>query len=182
MDVIAKSKKHKFERQQEKEQMLNDFEKFDEEFKQIRQLTAKLERTAGTIFRPILFITFLDQKYDDRRALGKDDFSRLMREMKFEARVQPGQKMKTAGELVRERQAEQEKKINEMKQRMRARDSDDSDDDQMESVEKLPETQKEVRFTPKSLVKLFRRKKRHHWHTIWTRVFYSTITMSCRRR
>ena len=49
LDVIAKSKKHKFERQQEKEQMLNDFEKFDEQFKQIRQLTANLERTAGTI-------------------------------------------------------------------------------------------------------------------------------------
>ena len=47
LDVIAKSKKHKFERQQEKEQMLNDFEKFDEQFKQIRKLTANLERTAG---------------------------------------------------------------------------------------------------------------------------------------
>ena len=49
LDVIAKSKKHKFERQQEKEQMLNDFEKFDEQFKQIRKLTANLERTAGNM-------------------------------------------------------------------------------------------------------------------------------------
>ena len=47
LDVIAKSKKHKFERQQEKDQMLNEFEKFDEQFKQIRKLTAGLERSAG---------------------------------------------------------------------------------------------------------------------------------------
>ena len=101
----------------------------------------------------MIFNHFLDQKYDDRRALGKDDFSRLMREMKFEARVQPGQKLKTAEELVKERQEEQQKKINEMKQRMRARDSDDSDEDQMESVEKLPETKQEVLPTLKYLLK-----------------------------
>ena len=50
LDVIAKSKKHKFERQQEKDKMLNEFEKFDEQFKQIRKLTAGLERTAGRLY------------------------------------------------------------------------------------------------------------------------------------
>ena len=90
----------------------------------------------------------LDQKYDDRRTLGKDDFSRLMREMKFEARVQPGQKLKTAEEMIKERKEEQEKKIREMKQRMKAADSDEENDDQMESVEKLPQQKAEVSSLP----------------------------------
>ena len=44
--MIAKSKKFKYERQKEKEQLLNEFEKFDEEFKSIRSLTKDFDRTA----------------------------------------------------------------------------------------------------------------------------------------
>ena len=44
--MIAKSKKFKYERQKEKEQLLNEFEKFDEEFKAIRSLTKDFDRTA----------------------------------------------------------------------------------------------------------------------------------------
>lgn len=47
LDVIAKAKKHKYERQAEKDKMLNEFEQFDEQFKHIRKLTANLERSAG---------------------------------------------------------------------------------------------------------------------------------------
>jgi len=134
LDVIAKAKKHKYERQAEKDKMLNEFEQFDEQFKHIRKLTATLERNA-------------DQKYDDRRNLGKDDFSRLMREMKFDARVQPGKRLKTNEELAKERHEEQMKKINEMKKRMKAANSDDENDDEGhgDSVEHIPQQKAEVK-------------------------------------
>ena len=46
LDVIAKSKKFKYDRQREKEELTNQFEKLDEEFKLIRGLTQHLDRTA----------------------------------------------------------------------------------------------------------------------------------------
>ena len=46
--------------------------------------------------------------------------------------------------MIKERKEEQEKKICEMKQRMKAADSDEENDDQMESVEKLPQQKAEV--------------------------------------
>ena len=67
-----------------------------------------------------------------------------MREMKFEARVQPGQKLKTAEEIIKDRKEEQEKKIREMKERMKAADSDEENDEHIESVEKLPQQKAEV--------------------------------------
>merc|ERR1712131_400374 len=118
------------ERQKEKEQLLNEFEKFDEEFKSIRNLTKDFDRTA-------------DQKYDDRKAERQDDFSRLMREMKFEARVQPGQKMKSREEIQKEELEEKQKKMSEMKARMKE-DSED-EEDKIESVEKIPEKKEEVK-------------------------------------
>ena len=150
LDVIAKAKKHKYERQAEKDKMLNEFEQFDEQFKHIRKLTATLERNAGKFtfyqFRKYYAKRNLDQKYDDRRNLGKDDFSRLMREMKFDARVQPGKRLKTNEELAKERHEEQMKKINEMKKRMKAANSDDENDDEGhgDSVEHIPQQKAEV--------------------------------------
>ena len=64
--------------------------------------------------------------------------------MKFEARVQPGQKLKTAEEIIKDRKEEQEKKIREMKERMKAADSDEENDEHSESVEKLPQQKAEV--------------------------------------
>merc|ERR1711962_946627 len=122
LDVIAKSKKFKYERQKEKEQLITEFEKFDEEFKSIRNLTKDFDRTA-------------DQKYDDRKAERQDDFSRLMREMKFEARVQPGQKMKSREEIEKEELEEKQKKMSEMKARMK--EESDDEEDKIESVEKI---------------------------------------------
>ena len=82
-------------------------------------------------------------QYDDRKAERQDDFSRLMREMKFEARVQPGQKMKSREEIEKEELEEKQKKMSEMKARMKE-DSEDEDDN-MESVEKIPEKKEEVK-------------------------------------
>ena len=45
LDVIAKSKKFKFERQKEKEILTDQFEKFDQEFKNIQKITKNFNRT-----------------------------------------------------------------------------------------------------------------------------------------
>ena len=45
LDVIAKSKKYKYERQKEKEIQTDQFEKFDEEFKTISKMTKSYNRT-----------------------------------------------------------------------------------------------------------------------------------------
>ena len=67
-----------------------------------------------------------------------------MREMKFEARVQPGQKMKSREEIEKEELEEKQKKLSEMKARMKEEDSED-DENKMESVEKIPEKKEEVK-------------------------------------
>ena len=67
-----------------------------------------------------------------------------MREMKFEARVQPGQKMKSHEEIEKEELEEKQKKMSEMKARMKEDDSED-DENKMESVEKIPEKKEEVK-------------------------------------
>ena len=67
-----------------------------------------------------------------------------MREMKFEARVQPGQKMKSREEIEKEELEEKQKKMSEMKARMKEEDSED-DENKMESVEKIPEKKEEVK-------------------------------------
>ena len=67
-----------------------------------------------------------------------------MREMKFEARVQPGQKMKSREEIEKEELEEKQKKMSEMKARMKEADSED-DEDKIESVEKIPEKKEEVK-------------------------------------
>ena len=66
-----------------------------------------------------------------------------MREMKFEARVQPGQKMKSREEIEKEELEEKQKKMSEMKARMKE-DSED-EEDKIESVEKIPEKKEEVK-------------------------------------
>ena len=70
LDVIAKSKKFKYERQKEKEVLLNEFEKFDDEFKAIRALTKNYDRTQdqkvvffpnkNVVFQYFLFLNLVE--------------------------------------------------------------------------------------------------------------------------
>ena len=89
LDVIAKSKKAKFERQKAKEDITNEFEKLDSNYSAILKMTSGFNRTD-------------DQKYDDKKAERNDEFTKLMREMKFEGRVQPGQRQKSQKEIQEE--------------------------------------------------------------------------------
>ncbi len=134
LDVIAKSKKHKFERQQQKEAQQTDFEKLDSGYRDILKLTAKMTRTN-------------DNKYEDKKELGKDPFQRLMREMTFEGKSQPGQKAKTQAEILEAANKDRLERITAAKARMKDDEEDQLNENQFESVETIhqkTEEQKEV--------------------------------------
>ena len=134
LDVIAKSKKHKFERQQQKEAQQTDFEKLDSGYRDILKLTAGMTRTN-------------DNKYEDKKELGKDPFQRLMREMTFEGKSQPGQKAKTQAEILETANKERLERITAAKARMKDDEEDQLNENQFESVETIhqkTEEQKEV--------------------------------------
>ena len=134
LDVIAKSKKHKFERQQQKEAQQNDFEKLDSSYSSILKLTSKMTRTN-------------DDKYEDKKELGKDSFQRLMREMTFEGKIQPGQRAKSQAEVLEAANKERLERITAAKARMEDDEEDTLIENNFESVETIhqkTEERKEV--------------------------------------
>ena len=66
-----------------------------------------------------------------------------MREMKFEKRVQPGIRQKSAAEIAEETEKQRNELLRQMRQRMK--DSEEEDDRPEESVEHIPEKKEEVK-------------------------------------
>lgn len=61
LDVIAKSKKFKYERQKEKEEVTNAFEQLDANYKNILQMTSKFARNEDDkVYNCILYIVYYE--------------------------------------------------------------------------------------------------------------------------
>ncbi|XP_066139571.1 nucleolar protein 14 homolog [Euwallacea fornicatus] len=123
--LIEESKKRKAEKQKIKEATLELTEKLDTEWKDLVQLVSKSKKTDSTnnLEKPKL-----------------DDYDKVMRELRFEAKGTVSDKLKTEDEIAKEEKEKLEKLENERLERMRGgvdnnshksnhRSADDLDDD-----------------------------------------------------
>lgn len=124
-ELIAESKKRKAEKQRVKEATLELTEKLDTEWKDLMPLVNKVAKGGD----------------EDVGEKGKaDDYDKVMRELKFEARGVPSDRLKTEDEVAKEEKERLEKLEQERMERMRGvvggetkkpthRSADDLDDD-----------------------------------------------------
>lgn len=121
--LIAESKKRKAEKQQIKEATLELTEKLDTEWKDLLPLVSKAKKS--------------DEPQEKQKT---DDYDKVMRELKFEARGTPSDRLKTEDEIAKEEKERLEKLEQERLERMRGtvagetkkpvhRSADDLDDD-----------------------------------------------------
>ncbi|XP_030046994.1 LOW QUALITY PROTEIN: nucleolar protein 14 [Microcaecilia unicolor] len=90
-ELIAKSKQEKRERQTQKEQTLELTEKLDSDWKQIQGLLAHKTPTSK-------------RKDNTEFKTKPDEYDMIVRELGFEIKVQPSDRMKTEDELAKEEQ------------------------------------------------------------------------------
>ncbi|XP_064630063.1 nucleolar protein 14-like [Lineus longissimus] len=102
-EMIAKSKKAKYERQTEKEKSLEMTEKVDSEWKELHMLMAASKKT----------------KEDKEGEKGLDDFDVTVRQLGFEAKGQATDRLKTEDELAQEERERLEKLEEDRLQRMK---------------------------------------------------------------
>ncbi|NXP10971.1 NOP14 protein, partial [Thinocorus orbignyianus] len=108
-EMIAKSKQEKQERQSQRESALELTEKLDNDWKEIQTLIArkapKSERKDKAVEKP-----------------KPDDYDMIVRELGFEMKAKPSERMKTEEELAKEEQARLQKLEAERLRRMRGID------------------------------------------------------------
>ncbi|KAK4875209.1 hypothetical protein RN001_011631 [Aquatica leii] len=123
--LIAESKKRKAEKQKNKEQTLELTEKLDEEWKDLIPLVNRSVKTAEDRVQEVSEV---------------DDYDKVMRELRFEARGQPTDRLKSEDEIAKEEKEKLEKLERERLSRMKGvfndsiktvphRSADDLDDD-----------------------------------------------------
>ncbi|KAK3603036.1 hypothetical protein CHS0354_037784 [Potamilus streckersoni] len=95
-DVIAKSKKEKYDRQMEKEKTKEMTEKLDEEWSSLRLLISSLSKAKGS-------------KGEETVQKKVDDYDIAVRELQFEMKGKATDRMKTEEEIAREEKEKLEK-------------------------------------------------------------------------
>ncbi|KAF5303825.1 hypothetical protein FQA39_LY09810 [Lamprigera yunnana] len=103
--LIAESKKRKAEKQMAKDKTLELTEKLDEEWRDLIPLVNKTVKQ------------FEDRIVPEKRQV--DDYDKVVRELRFEARGQPTERLKTEDEIAREEKEKLEKLENERISRMK---------------------------------------------------------------
>ncbi|KAJ8025447.1 Nucleolar protein 14 [Holothuria leucospilota] len=108
LDIIANSKKEKYERQKEKEGALEKTDELDKDFHNVMHLLAKMK-----------------SKKDSEPKQKADDYDITVRELMFEAKAMPTDRLKTPEEQAKEEKARLEKLEADRKRRMLGISEDD---------------------------------------------------------
>lgn len=117
--LIAESKKRKAEKQMIKEQTMELTEKLDTDWKDLLPLVHKSKKESEVVQNQV------------------DDFDKVMRELKFEARGNPSDRLKTEDEVAKEEKEKLEKLEEERLQRMKGFTKDEADKRKHKSADDL---------------------------------------------
>ncbi|KAM6401648.1 nucleolar protein 14 [Pluvialis apricaria] len=109
-EMIAKSKQQKQERQTQRESALELTEKLDNDWKEIQTLIARK--------------TPKSERKDKGEKPKPDDYDMIVRELGFEMKAKPSERMKTEEELAKEEQARLQKLEADRQRRMRGIDEE----------------------------------------------------------
>ncbi|XP_062068737.1 nucleolar protein 14 [Lepus europaeus] len=122
-ELIAQSKQEKRERQAQREDALELTEKLDQDWKEIQTLLSHRKPKS--------------EAREEKETPKPDAYDMMVRELGFEMKAQPSNRMKTEEELAREEQERLQKLEAERLGRMRAREEEDSRRPQHASADDL---------------------------------------------
>lgn len=138
-EVIAKSKFHKFERQQEKDKDEDLREELDAELGDIRALLAGIpaSRSKSKPTEQVVGGNINPERLAHINATTNDDsiYDMAVREMTYDKRSKPSDRTKTAEELAEERAAKLEKLERSRQRRMRGEESEEDEDNGDQSAD-----------------------------------------------